>query len=107
MNITLGSAPAIGVDKDAARQAKLVDAAHQFEGVLMGEMLKSMQTDKDGMSSDNGEEDSSSSDTLRSFGTESMAKALSQGGGFGIAKQIIAKVTSEDRRGDHNDQKRT
>jgi flagellar protein FlgJ len=107
MNITLGSAPAIGVDKDAARHAKLVDAAHQFEGVLMGEMLKSMQTDKDGMSSDNGEEDSSTSDTLRSFGTESMAKALSQGGGFGIAKQIIAKVTSEDRRGDHKDQKRT
>jgi Rod binding domain-containing protein len=106
MNITLGGASAIGVDQVAARQAKLVDAAHQFEGVLLGEMLKSMQTDKDGMSSDSdsGDEDKGSSDTLRSYGTEAVAKAISQGGGFGIAKQIIAKVTKEDKHGDHKAQ---
>jgi flagellar protein FlgJ len=110
MNIILGGAPAIGVDKDAARHAKLVDAAHQFEGVLLGEMLKSMQTDKDAMSSEGADDSDAgggSADTLRSFGTEAVAKAISQGGGFGIARQIIAKVTSEDKRSDHKDQNRT
>lgn len=105
MSIAIGDMPTAGVDPVAARHAKLVDAAHQFEGVLLGEMMKSMQTDKDGMSADSADEESSgATDTMRSMGTEAVAKAISQAGGLGIARQIVAKVTSEDRRGDHKDQ---
>ena len=99
MNITLGVQPAIVPDKDAAQHAKLVDAAQQFEGMLLQEMLKGMQTDKDGMNGEDGSESSDgSNDTLRSFGTEAVANAISKGGGLGIAKQVIAKVTIEHAR---------
>ena len=83
-----------GVDKEAARQAKLVDASHQFEGMMLQEMLKGMQTGKNEFSGD-GDEGDNSGDTLRSFGTEAVAKAISMHGGVGIAKQVIAQVTKE------------
>ena len=38
------------------------------------------------------------SDTISSFGTEAIAKAISEGGGFGIAKQIVSKVTLEHQQ---------
>jgi flagellar protein FlgJ len=82
---------------EGQKQAKLVDAAQQFEAVMLQELLKPMQH---GQSSWGGEEknDDTASDTISSFGTEAIAKAISKGGGFGIAKQIVSKVTSEDRR---------
>jgi flagellar protein FlgJ len=96
MNITLGIQPSIVPDKDAAQHAKLVDAAQQFEGLLLQEMLKSMQTGKDGPDADNKDDDSSgSNDTLRSFGTEAVAHAIAKGGGVGIARQVVEKVTIE------------
>jgi Rod binding domain-containing protein len=82
---------------EGQKQAKLVDAAQQFEATMLQELLKPMQH---GQSSWGGEEESddSASDTISSFGTEAIAKAISQGGGFGIAKQIVSKVTSEQQR---------
>jgi peptidoglycan hydrolase FlgJ len=79
------------------RQAKLVDAAQQFEATMLQELLKPMQHGQDSWG---GEEksDDSASDTISSFGTEAVAKAISEGGGFGIAKQIISKVTLEHQR---------
>jgi Rod binding domain-containing protein len=44
-----------------------------------------------------------STDTMSSFGTEAVAKAISKGGGFGIAKQIVSKVTLEHQR--HSEKK--
>ncbi len=79
--------------KQATQHAKLVDAAQQFEGMLLQEMLKGMQTGKDGEDTD--DSGSGGNDTLRSFGTESVARAIAKGGGVGIAKQIVAKVTLE------------
>ena len=42
--------------------------------------------------------DDSAADTISSFGTEAVAKAISKGGGFGIAKQVASKVTLERQR---------
>ncbi|MEO6802000.1 MAG: hypothetical protein ABI197_02010 [Granulicella sp.] len=96
MNITLGLQSSIVPNKEAAQHAQLVDAAQQFEGLLLQEMLKGMQTGKDGMDSDSGDDDSSgSNDTLRSFGTEAVAHAIAKGGGVGIARQVVEKVTIE------------
>ncbi|MCU1250935.1 MAG: flagellar protein FlgJ-like protein [Edaphobacter sp.] len=82
---------------EVQRQAKLVDSAQQFEATMLQELLKPMQH---GQSSWGGEEknDDTASDTISSFGTESIANAISQGGGFGIAKQIVSKVTLEYQR---------
>jgi Rod binding domain-containing protein len=82
---------------EAQKQAKLVDAAQQFEATVLQELLKPMQH---GQSSWGGEEksDDTASDTISSFGTEAIAKAISKGGGFGIAKQIVSKVTLEHQR---------
>ena len=86
-----------GMDMAAAKQAKLVDAAHQFEGMLLQEMLKGMQTGKDSLNGD--DEGDNSGDTLRSLGTEAVAKAISTQGGIGLAKLVIAKVTQESHHG--------
>jgi Rod binding domain-containing protein len=82
---------------EGQKQAKLVDAAQQFEATMLQELLKPMQH---GQSSWGGEEkgDDTASDTISSFGTEAIAKAISKGGGFGIAKQIVSKVTLEHQR---------
>jgi flagellar protein FlgJ len=86
------SPPATGIE--GQKQAKLIDAAQQFEATMLQELLKPMQH---GQSSWGGEEnsDDTASDTISSFGTEAIAKAISKGGGFGIAKQIVSKVTLE------------
>ncbi len=85
------------------KRAKLVDAAQQFEASMLQELLKPMQP---GQSSWGGDEksDDSASDTISSFGTEAIAKAISKGGGFGIAKQIVSKVTLEHQQ---NSEKKT
>ena len=82
---------------EVQKQAKLIDAAQQFEATMLQELLKPMQH---GQSSWGGGEnsDDTSSDTISSFGTEAIAKAISKGGGFGIAKQIVSKVTLERQR---------
>jgi len=82
---------------EGQKQAKLVDAAQQFEATMLQELLKPMQHGQDSWG---GEEkcDDSASDTISSFGTEAMAKAISVGGGFGIARQIVSKVTLEHQR---------
>ena len=97
----VSSQPAASVE--GQKQAKLVDAAQQFEATMLQELLKPMQHGQDSWG---GEEknDDSASDTISSFGTEAIAKAISKGGGFGIAKQIVSKVTLQHQR---NSEKKT
>ena len=92
------SSDGIGQQPEAmARQkhGRLVDAAQQFEATMLQELLKPMQRGQDGWDE---KSDDSASSTISSFGSEAMAKALAMGGGFGIAKQIVAKVALEDQR---------
>ncbi len=86
-------------DQGTAKHAKLVDAAQQFEGMMLQEMLKGLQNGKDEVTGDGQDSGNSGSDTLRSFGTEAMARAISKSGGIGIARQIVAKVTIEQAKG--------
>jgi len=85
---------------DVQKQSKLADAAQQFEAMMLQEMLKPM---REGQNSWGGDDKSdgdgdSASDTIRSFGTEAFAKAISKGGGFGIAKQVISQVKLEHQK---------
>ncbi|HEV2618597.1 MAG TPA: hypothetical protein VGU23_01510 [Acidobacteriaceae bacterium] len=75
---------------------KLTEAAQQFEGMLMQELLKPMK--EHGFSqdeADSGDEGSGLGDTLSSYGTETMATAIAKGGGLGIAKRVVAQVEGE------------
>jgi Rod binding domain-containing protein len=77
---------------------KLQSAAHEFEASLMKEFLKPLQHDSlfaDDAS--NGEDNTSgSAEALMSYGAEAMAKAISEHGGFGIAKKILDHFKATD-----------
>lgn len=78
-----GAPPSGGLDP------RLKPAAHEFEASLMKELLEPMEHDplfeKDNDSADG------SGNALMSFGTEALAKAISDRGGFGIAAKILAQ----------------
>ena len=80
----------------ALEKKKLTDAAQQFEAVFLQELLKPMRA---GSGADaEGSEDADAvpgADTMSSYGTEALATALAKGGGMGIARQIVAKVSLE------------
>jgi flagellar protein FlgJ len=97
MKVSLDISSQTAAAMEGQKHAKLVDAAQQFEASMLQELLKPMQH---GQSSWGDEEtnDDPATDTIGSFGTEAIAKAISKGGGFGIAKQIISKVTLEHQQ---------
>jgi Rod binding domain-containing protein len=103
MRIAPGISSQEGSQVDKQKQAKLVDAAQQFEAMMMQEMLKPMRGGKDSWGGDESADSDSASDTISTFGTEAFAKAISKGGGFGIAKQVISQVKLEHER--HSEKK--
>jgi flagellar protein FlgJ len=104
MKITSEIASQVDSELDGRKQAKLVDAANQFEGMMLQELLKPMRPGQDSWGGDEKSEEDSASDTISSFGTEALAKSISQKGGFGIAKKVISQVESEHRK---NSEKKT
>ncbi len=83
---------------------RLVQAAHEFEGQMMKQLLEPM-TDGDALT---GSEDSDSgfgsgsgagsTGALGEFASEALGKALSERGGFGIADRIVTELS---RTGSH------
>jgi peptidoglycan hydrolase FlgJ len=70
---------------------KLRAAAHEFEASMMKEFLKPLEHDslfseEKGTESDNEE---GSAGAIMSFGSQAMATAISERGGFGIATLIL------------------
>ena len=79
----------------AAPQPQLVRAAHEFEGMMMQELLKPM-TQSDALTGDDGEGadwDAGSGGALSQFASEAFGQAVSAGGGFGIANLIIRQLS--------------
>lgn len=78
----------------SAPQPRLVRAAHEFEAQMLKEMLKPM-TGKDSLT---GEEDQAGGDAgsngaLGEFASEALGRALSDGGGFGLANRIVSDLS--------------
>jgi peptidoglycan hydrolase FlgJ len=71
---------------------RLTTAAHQFEASMLQELLKPLQQQSGLSDSDKDGDDSDSNSSLRDYGTEVMAGALSQRGGLGISKMVLAKL---------------
>lgn len=95
MKIELDPSNQASLAADTQKQAKLVDAAQQFEAMMLQEMLKPMRGGQDSWGGDEGGNSDSASDTISSFGTEAFAKAISKGGGFGIARQVVSQIQRE------------
>jgi flagellar protein FlgJ len=98
VNFTVAGAGAAATEPAtaaAAQHRKLMDAAQQFEGMLLQEMLKPMKEHGFCEGDDGQGEDGQGggfADTLSSFGTEAAATAIAKGGGLGIAKRVVNQV---------------
>lgn len=94
-NVTKVSA---GPVVESVRDTRLVAAAHQFEASMMNELMKPLMEN-----SLFDEEDPSAllrqggggSNALTGFASEAFARSLSEHGGLGIARQIIASLKSK------------
>jgi Rod binding domain-containing protein len=87
-NSSGASISASGMAASVTPQPRLVKAAHEFEAQMLKEMLKPLTSDSTLGSED---EDSSvgSSGALGEFASEALGKAISEGGGFGIANRVL------------------
>lgn len=70
-------------------EPRLVRAAHEFEAQMMKELLKPM-TEASALFAD---ADGNETGVLGEFASESLAGALSAGGGFGIADRIVGTLS--------------
>ena len=104
MNFAIGLAAAPAAPAaPTPEHRKLKEAAQQFEGMLLQEMLKPMREHGFGQSdSDDKEEGSGFADTMSSYGTEAVATAIAKGGGLGIAKRVVEQVEGEKASHDAN-----
>jgi flagellar protein FlgJ len=86
-----------GLTAGQAADPRLKPAAHAFEACLMKEFLEPLQ--KDALFDDpkDGETGEGSGNALMSFGSEALARAISDRGGFGIATKIIGHLGTGDR----------
>lgn len=75
------------------RNPKLERSAHEFEAGLMSELIKPLQQ-SDGLTGEESEDVAGSGGALASFASESLARAISERGGFGIADRILHQLES-------------
>ena len=77
-----------------AKNPRLERSAHEFEASLMAELLKPLQ-ESDGLTGEDSESGGSGSEgALSGFASESLARAISERGGFGIADRILHQFES-------------
>lgn len=77
------------ISSPKAVDPRLERSAHEFEASLMGELLKSFQQAK-GLTGE--EEEEGSGSALAGFATGSLARAISERGGFGIADRVLHEL---------------
>jgi Rod binding domain-containing protein len=83
-----------GATSSATPQPRLVRAAHEFEAQMMKELIKPLNQSNSLTGADaDGDEDSGSGGALGEFASEALGRALSEGGGFGIATSIVKHLT--------------
>jgi Rod binding domain-containing protein len=71
----------------------LIHAAHEFEAQMMQELLKPMIS-ANHIGGEDDESTSGSGGALGEFASEALGRALSERGGFGIAKSIIGQLSN-------------
>lgn len=84
---------AAGADHGARPEPRLVRAAHEFEALMMKELLEPMG----GGTFE--ETDGGGGGVMGEFASESLAGALSTAGGLGIAARILHEVSRDGNGG--------
>jgi len=77
------------------KPANAKEAATQFEGMLIGEMLRSVHESNSG-NLDGDEDSDSESDTAYSMAADQLAQIMARQGGFGIAKMLTEKLANSE-----------
>ncbi len=95
-----GEVPSVG-HKKKDDPKRVHEAAQQFEGLMISQMLKSMRESGAGL---NGDSDAGNSTALEMAEVE-FAKALSQRGGLGLANQVEAGLQHQAADATHGSQK--
>jgi Rod binding domain-containing protein len=73
-------------------QPRLVRAAHEFEAQMMKELIKPLNQGNS-LTGNGDDDDEGSAGALGEFASEALGRALSDGGGFGIASSIVKQLT--------------
>jgi Rod binding domain-containing protein len=76
--------------------AKILKGATDFEALLIGQMLRSAREAGGGLTGDN-DDDSEANSSLLELGEQQFAQALSNSGGVGIGKMIVAGLNHANR----------
>jgi Rod binding domain-containing protein len=76
----------------AGQNGKIHDAARQFEALLIGQMLKSMNDSEGGWL---GTGDDQSASSAMEYAQEMFAQSLSSNGGLGLARLVAAGLRPE------------
>jgi flagellar protein FlgJ len=89
------------------KDAKLARSAHEFEASLMAELLKPLQESEGLTGEDSDGGGAGSGGALAGFASESLARAISERGGFGIADRILHQLESANSGSTQKDQKQS
>ncbi len=91
------SAPLLsaGSTSTDSKHSKIVNAATQFEALLIGEMMKSVREASDDGWLGGGSD--SSAESAFGIAENQFAQTISQRGGFGLAKTIEKSLESDSR----------
>ncbi|HMD48429.1 MAG TPA: hypothetical protein VKG79_05000 [Bryobacteraceae bacterium] len=76
---------------------KILKAATDFEALLIGQMLHSAREAGGGGLTGDDDDDSEANSSLLELGEQQFAQALSNSGGVGIAKMIVAGLNHANR----------
>jgi Rod binding domain-containing protein len=83
----------VSQNSSAAKDPRLERSAHEFEASLMAELLKPLQ-ETDGLTGEDSGGGAGSGGALGDFASESLARAISERGGFGIADRILRQLNA-------------
>jgi len=74
---------------------RLVSSAHEFEAQMMKELLAPLSS----TGTEDEENGHTSGSALKDYATEALGRALSNSGGFGVAKMILHSVAHSGTKG--------
>jgi Rod binding domain-containing protein len=97
VSASLGPPAALG-STPPNTSAKIRHGATDFEALLLGQMLKSAREAGGGGISGDGDDENEANSSLIELGEQQFAQALAANGGLGIAKLVVAGLTTHADR---------
>jgi Rod binding domain-containing protein len=87
----------LGVLRQMAEPQRTLEAARQFESLLLEHLVRTM---RESLDSGSEQEDSGGSETYLEMAEQQLARALAERGGLGIARLVLASVHKPGKAAD-------